>query len=46
MPTKIEIVQDIVLAPKKTMFANSDMFCIPSRENKMVLNVAICVGSL
>ena len=41
MPTKIEIVQDIVLADKKTTFANSDIFWIPSRENKIVLNVAM-----
>jgi len=42
----MEIAQDIVLAPKKTMFANSDMFCTPNRENRIVLNVAIYVGSV
>jgi hypothetical protein len=42
----MDIAQDIVLAPRKTIFANSDMFCTPNRENKIVLNVAICVGSV
>jgi len=42
----MEIAQDIVLAPRKTIFANSDMFCTPNRENKTVLNVAIYVGSV
>jgi hypothetical protein len=42
----MEIAQDIVLAPRKTMFANSDMFCTPNRENNTVLNVAMYVGSV